>query len=144
MSVPHSSVFTSRMPFLPPNQQRQSTDGIIRPITRIIKNTTSIIHCTQWTALIDLLIHLCLHNNTNSSPDRICVQELNDTIDQCLLCPPHRIINGCVCQRCLHVNRHIFHYATQTSASQSQATQLLQQQLISSSTKFHANMLSNT
>jgi len=26
--VPHHSVFTGRMPFLPPNQQRQSTDGI--------------------------------------------------------------------------------------------------------------------
>jgi len=25
--VPHHSVFTGRMPFLPPNQQRQSTDG---------------------------------------------------------------------------------------------------------------------
>ena len=27
--VPHHSVFTGRMPFLPPNQQRQSTEGII-------------------------------------------------------------------------------------------------------------------
>ena len=26
--APHSSVFTGRMPFLPPNQQRQSTEGI--------------------------------------------------------------------------------------------------------------------
>ena len=26
-SAPHHSVFTSRMPFLPPNQQRQSTEG---------------------------------------------------------------------------------------------------------------------
>ena len=25
--VPHHSVFTGRMPFLPPNQQRQSTEG---------------------------------------------------------------------------------------------------------------------
>jgi len=25
MPVPHHSVFTGRMPFLPPNQQRQST-----------------------------------------------------------------------------------------------------------------------
>jgi len=25
--VPHHSVFTDRMPFLPPNQQRQSTEG---------------------------------------------------------------------------------------------------------------------
>jgi len=28
MPVPHHSVFTGRMPFLPPNQQCQSTDGI--------------------------------------------------------------------------------------------------------------------
>jgi len=27
--VPHHPVFTSRMPFLPPNQQRQSTEGNI-------------------------------------------------------------------------------------------------------------------
>jgi len=26
--APHHSVFTGRMPFLPPNQQRQSTEGI--------------------------------------------------------------------------------------------------------------------
>jgi len=26
-SVPHHSVFTGRMPFLPPNQQHQSTEG---------------------------------------------------------------------------------------------------------------------
>jgi len=25
--APHHSVFTGRMPFLPPNQQRQSTEG---------------------------------------------------------------------------------------------------------------------
>jgi len=28
MLVPHHSVFTGRMPFLPPNQQRQSTEGL--------------------------------------------------------------------------------------------------------------------
>jgi len=27
--VPHHSVFTGQMPFLPPNQQRQSTEGIL-------------------------------------------------------------------------------------------------------------------
>jgi len=27
--APHHSVFTGRMPFLPPNQQRQSTEGNI-------------------------------------------------------------------------------------------------------------------
>jgi len=29
MQAPHHSVFTGRMPFLPPNQQRQSTEGTI-------------------------------------------------------------------------------------------------------------------
>jgi len=28
MPVPHHSVFTDWMPFLPPNQQRQSTEGM--------------------------------------------------------------------------------------------------------------------
>jgi len=27
--LPHQSVFTGQMPFLPPNQQHQSTEGII-------------------------------------------------------------------------------------------------------------------
>ena len=30
MPAPHRSVFTGRMPFLPPNQQRQSTEGTMR------------------------------------------------------------------------------------------------------------------
>jgi len=29
MPAPHHSVFTGRMPFLPPNQQRQSTEGTV-------------------------------------------------------------------------------------------------------------------
>jgi len=32
MPAPHSCFFTGRMPFLPPNQQRQSTEGISRSI----------------------------------------------------------------------------------------------------------------
>ena len=28
MPVPHQSAFTGQMPFVPPNQQRQSTEGI--------------------------------------------------------------------------------------------------------------------
>jgi len=31
-STPPLSIFTGQMPFLPPNQQRQSTEGTIRPI----------------------------------------------------------------------------------------------------------------
>jgi len=33
MPLPHHSVFTGQMPFLPPNQQRLSTDGIKLIIT---------------------------------------------------------------------------------------------------------------
>jgi len=32
--APHHSVFTGRMPFLPPNQQRQSTEGLQHDSTR--------------------------------------------------------------------------------------------------------------
>jgi len=35
--VPHHSVFTGRIPFLPPNQQRQSTEGIMYCIQRTRK-----------------------------------------------------------------------------------------------------------
>jgi len=31
--APHHSVFTGRMPFLPPNQQRQSTEGSLKAKT---------------------------------------------------------------------------------------------------------------
>jgi len=31
----HSSFFTGRMPFLPPNQQRQSTEGKMQNIIKI-------------------------------------------------------------------------------------------------------------
>jgi len=38
--APHHSVFTGRMPFLPPNQQRQSTVGQICPTTNSLINST--------------------------------------------------------------------------------------------------------
>jgi len=36
MPAPHHSVFTGWMPFLPPNQQRQSTES--KNLTEIVKN----------------------------------------------------------------------------------------------------------
>ena len=39
-SVPHHSVFTGRMSFLPPNQQCQSTEGIVTEISALTKLTT--------------------------------------------------------------------------------------------------------
>ena len=46
--APHHSVFTGRMPFLPPNQQRQSTEGqmhwmIIQTIQRIFNFTNILV-----------------------------------------------------------------------------------------------------
>jgi len=35
--APHHSVFTGRMPFLPPNQQRQSTEGTTHKYTHLDK-----------------------------------------------------------------------------------------------------------
>ena len=44
--APHYSVFTGRMPFLPPNQQRQSTEGT-RPTPRPTNNITSL-QCSAY------------------------------------------------------------------------------------------------
>jgi len=40
MPIPHHSVFTGRMPFLPPNQQRQSTEGNSRPYIHCVSKKT--------------------------------------------------------------------------------------------------------
>ena len=37
--APHHSVFTDRMPFLPPNQQRQSTEGKYHISSNIVNGT---------------------------------------------------------------------------------------------------------
>ena len=50
--VPHHSVFTGRMPFLPPSQQCQSTEG-----TRVCY---SIVHNFFYTHLIPLLLRRCM------------------------------------------------------------------------------------
>ena len=52
MPTPHHSFFTGRMPFLPPNQQRQSTEGsTISAISRIqinlLHQTHSYYHCRK-------------------------------------------------------------------------------------------------
>jgi len=43
----HSSFFTGRMPFLPPNQQRQSTEGIIHRYTNYTFWTYNQ-YCVMW------------------------------------------------------------------------------------------------
>jgi len=53
-STPPLSFFTGRMPFLPPNQQRQSTEGIITEITHhhitnahLKTSQAKIVHCLR-------------------------------------------------------------------------------------------------
>jgi len=53
MPAPHHSVFTGRMPFLPPNQQRQSTEGI-DTIANSISPFYFIFNEVDW--LLDLLL----------------------------------------------------------------------------------------
>ena len=57
--TPHHSVFTGRMPFLPPNQQRQSTEGI---------NSVKALCCTkQQLPHIHINIHQAFNYNTPTS-----------------------------------------------------------------------------
>ena len=46
--APHHSVFTGRMPFLPPNQQCQSTEGILKHIKTHTGTKTACIIKTAW------------------------------------------------------------------------------------------------
>ena len=54
MPAPHHSVFTGRMPFLPPNQQRQSTEGITKHTKAISRyqtcqsSTHNMVMKTSW------------------------------------------------------------------------------------------------
>ena len=50
MPTPHHSVFTGRMPFLPPNQQRQSTEGtnLLLQLTQYTTQTISAPRPPQW------------------------------------------------------------------------------------------------
>jgi len=75
MPVPHHSVFTGRMPFLPPNQQHQSTEGIktddtsrenylilSSSTTRLLRDRAPLFLCwishhTYWHWLPLLLLH---------------------------------------------------------------------------------------
>jgi len=50
MPVTHHFVFTGRMPFLPPNQQRQSTEGNINSGRCVLKCNAS--HIDLWTLIV--------------------------------------------------------------------------------------------
>ena len=64
--APHHSVSTGRMPFLPPNQQRQSTEGCSFPVGIITMETTiyvllilsSVIECQQQQSLTATCIQI--------------------------------------------------------------------------------------
>ena len=70
MPLDHQSVFfTSRMPFLPPNQQRQSTEG------------------TSWHRYQTELHHwLCLVCPSCLSPEALCFQVVCAYMRACLCC----------------------------------------------------------
>jgi len=48
--APHHSVFTGRMPFLPPNQQRQSSQGT-KHVFKTCKQLLNVYTQTQWLAI---------------------------------------------------------------------------------------------
>ena len=54
---PHHSVFTGRMPFLPPNQQRQSTDCQLSTV----RNHTLLFQITQYSQVALFLPHQLLN-----------------------------------------------------------------------------------
>jgi len=54
--APHRSIFTGRMPFLPPNQQHQSTEGQI--ITLIINWNTSVAIMNNLHVLFNFAWHM--------------------------------------------------------------------------------------
>jgi len=52
MPAPHRSVFTGQMPFLPPSQQRQSTEGNIYHTESKIRNSK--IREKKWICLEEI------------------------------------------------------------------------------------------
>ena len=71
MSAPHHSVFTGWMPFLPPNQQRQSTEGNM---------LTSIMTIKRW--LLFSVALLALTSNTDEQWTFYCNQ-YRDIFNSC-------------------------------------------------------------
>jgi len=60
--APHHSVFTGRMPFLPPNQQRQSTEGIMRSITTVLIIKKATVSNSQMWKTIHMEINISEEN----------------------------------------------------------------------------------
>jgi len=53
--VPHHSVFTGQMPFMPPNQQRQSTKGRCRKLQAFTRRRVKL-HCSITILLVFIFI----------------------------------------------------------------------------------------
>ena len=61
--APHHSFFTDRMPFLPPNQQRQSTEGTEDFTTQCFVNCIT----TQCSSVVSRFVTFCLFVSRLSS-----------------------------------------------------------------------------
>jgi len=81
MPAPHRSVFTGRMPFLPPNQQRQSPEGKSTEGKCNIMTTSAKYHKVKKLQIIEsnhhhyyyyymndrkTLFHLCINQSLNT------------------------------------------------------------------------------
>jgi len=62
MPAPHHSVFTGRMSFLPPNQQRQSTEGNSVLCTKLL-----LIICSLQLKISQLLLQAVIRRYTGSA-----------------------------------------------------------------------------
>jgi len=60
MPAPHHSVFTGRMPFLLPNQQRQSTEGICLLLVVYYFIRTTMTHWLVQCAVVISIMHVTL------------------------------------------------------------------------------------
>ena len=87
--VPHHSVFTGRMPFLPPNQQRQSTEGTNRYIYYLHNKTFRINHPDLLNSILfcGAFFTHCRHQQvsrangslTNTPLALLCMAEIHTT-----------------------------------------------------------------
>ena len=93
MPAPHCSVFTGRMPFLPPNQQRRSTE-VLQTCYLLLHRSTCIsqhlqLHCLR-TLTQDTRMHVC--SSTNMSQINIDNQRTHTHTCTCLTA----IFPGCI------------------------------------------------
>ena len=107
--VPHHSVFTGRMPFLPPNQQRRSTEGTTFSQN---KKCTSVI-CTNKTAAVVIVWSclVCIDDVTRSVCSRHSTRHCRQPavhagswcfidVDRCGQILPTRRCHQCIPQVC--------------------------------------------